>query len=203
MIRLYVFFFFSSRRRHTRFDCDWSSDVCSSDLCSAGRTSSRCTRSSPARISTSARSEGAQALGGGRRRAARRRRLALPRAACVPQLGLPARSRRGPRATAPLRRSRDARGGGARRARAPLGRFRISDLSSFAAATVRLGRGITPRITADRRPQPERMLELYDFEACPYCRKVREALSELDLDYLDHPVAHGSPRRAELVRLGG
>src|SRR2546430_15639149 len=29
---LHRFFFFSSRRRHTRFDCDWSSDVCSSDL---------------------------------------------------------------------------------------------------------------------------------------------------------------------------
>src|SRR2546430_10748214 len=27
-----IVFFFSSRRRHTRFDCDWSSDVCSSDL---------------------------------------------------------------------------------------------------------------------------------------------------------------------------
>src|SRR2546430_3550031 len=27
-----LFFFFSSRRRHTRFDCDWSSDVCSSDV---------------------------------------------------------------------------------------------------------------------------------------------------------------------------
>src|SRR2546430_3131627 len=27
-----LFVFFSSRRRHTRFDCDWSSDVCSSDL---------------------------------------------------------------------------------------------------------------------------------------------------------------------------
>src|SRR5207237_7255590 len=26
------YFFFSSRRRHTRFKCDWSSDVCSSDL---------------------------------------------------------------------------------------------------------------------------------------------------------------------------
>src|SRR2546430_6608094 len=26
-----IFVFFSSRRRHTRFDCDWSSDVCSSD----------------------------------------------------------------------------------------------------------------------------------------------------------------------------
>src|SRR6516165_11425027 len=25
-------FFLSSRRRHTTFDCDWSSDVCSSDL---------------------------------------------------------------------------------------------------------------------------------------------------------------------------
>src|SRR5260370_29989890 len=33
LLVLYVFFFFfSSRRRHTRFKCDWSSDVCSSDL---------------------------------------------------------------------------------------------------------------------------------------------------------------------------
>src|SRR5690625_6768175 len=32
-----VIFFFSSRRRHTRWPRDWSSDVCSSDL--AGRTS--------------------------------------------------------------------------------------------------------------------------------------------------------------------
>src|SRR2546430_2792453 len=32
-------FFFSSRRRHTRFDCDWSSDVCSSDLLPGGRRS--------------------------------------------------------------------------------------------------------------------------------------------------------------------
>src|SRR2546430_7568932 len=30
-----LLFFFSSRRRHTRFDCDWSSDVCSSDLARA------------------------------------------------------------------------------------------------------------------------------------------------------------------------
>src|SRR5256885_6133520 len=28
-----MFFFFSSRRRHTRLQGDWSSDVCSSDLC--------------------------------------------------------------------------------------------------------------------------------------------------------------------------
>src|SRR2546429_7143292 len=30
--RTFVFFFFSSRRRHTRCSRDWSSDVCSSDL---------------------------------------------------------------------------------------------------------------------------------------------------------------------------
>src|SRR2546430_11498559 len=32
VVYVFFFFFFSSRRRHTRFDCDWSSDVCSSDL---------------------------------------------------------------------------------------------------------------------------------------------------------------------------
>src|SRR3982750_3199430 len=34
--RLVKPFFFSSRRRHTRSDRDWSSDVCSSDLLWAG-----------------------------------------------------------------------------------------------------------------------------------------------------------------------
>src|SRR5260370_39032319 len=37
LIVLLLFFFFSSRRRHTRFKCDWSSDVCSSDLMSRPR----------------------------------------------------------------------------------------------------------------------------------------------------------------------
>src|SRR2546429_6685341 len=34
---LFLFFFFSSRRRHTRCSRDWSSDVCSSDLARRGR----------------------------------------------------------------------------------------------------------------------------------------------------------------------
>src|SRR5439155_9316461 len=36
-------FFFSSRRRHTRWPRDWSSDVCSSDLfdCSSASTTNR------------------------------------------------------------------------------------------------------------------------------------------------------------------
>src|SRR6267143_684420 len=33
----WLFFFFSSRRRHTRWNCDWSSDVCSSDLANFAR----------------------------------------------------------------------------------------------------------------------------------------------------------------------
>src|SRR5439155_9457488 len=32
LVRVFLFFFFSSRRRHTRWPRDWSSDVCSSDL---------------------------------------------------------------------------------------------------------------------------------------------------------------------------
>src|SRR2546430_6734213 len=43
--RCLCWFFFSSRRRHTRFDCDWSSDVCSSDLGHRRTTSRRIRRS--------------------------------------------------------------------------------------------------------------------------------------------------------------
>src|SRR5256886_15897987 len=41
------FFFFSSRRRHTRFDCDWSSDVCSSDLARPRPAKKRACRPAP------------------------------------------------------------------------------------------------------------------------------------------------------------
>src|SRR5690606_41051591 len=36
ILHICLFFFFSSRRRHTRFSRDWSSDVCSSDLTFVG-----------------------------------------------------------------------------------------------------------------------------------------------------------------------
>src|SRR2546430_14460352 len=51
VVVFYIFFFFSSRRRHTRFDCDWSSDVCSSDL-GASRPPSRLGRSPAPRRSS-------------------------------------------------------------------------------------------------------------------------------------------------------
>src|SRR5947209_18791794 len=77
-----------------------------------------------------------------------------------------------------------------------------NDVGSFAATIVRLGRGLGSVVAAERRA-PGRLLELWDFEACPYCRKVREVLSELDLDYVAHPVPRGGARRAALVARGG
>src|SRR2546430_6788119 len=56
--RGYSFFFFSSRRRHTRFDCDWSSDVCSSDLGTGSR------QSAAARSDTDPERSGEQREGG-------------------------------------------------------------------------------------------------------------------------------------------
>src|SRR5438270_8310646 len=48
------YFFFSSRRRHTRFDCDWSSDVCSSDLVDTGVVLIALTEIPPGRIALAA-----------------------------------------------------------------------------------------------------------------------------------------------------
>ena len=77
-----------------------------------------------------------------------------------------------------------------------------NDVGSFAAKIVRLGRGIGSVVTAERCA-PGRLLELWDFEACSYCRKVREVLSELDLDYVVRNVPQRSPKRSDLVARGG
>jgi glutathione S-transferase len=51
---------------------------------------------------------------------------------------------------------------------------------------------------------PEKLLKLYDMEASPYCRLVREVLTELDLDALILPCPPGGTRfRPEAERLGG
>ena len=52
--------------------------------------------------------------------------------------------------------------------------------------------------------RPAQRLELYEFEACPYCRKAREALSVLDLEVLVKPCPKGGPHfREEVKRRGG
>jgi len=45
------------------------------------------------------------------------------------------------------------------------------------------------------------MLELYQFESCPYCQKVRNKLEELDLSYVSHPSRQGSKKREYLKKL--
>jgi len=80
--------------------------------------------------------------------------------------------------------------------------FRPLDVAtSFAASIARIGAGMEVGTLGAR---PERPVELYEFEACPYCRKVREALSILDLDAVIHPCPkRGTRFRGEVVRRGG
>lgn len=46
-------------------------------------------------------------------------------------------------------------------------------------------------------------LQLYEFEACPFCRRVREAMTELDLSAEVYPCPKGSRRHREVVRKSG
>ena len=73
--------------------------------------------------------------------------------------------------------------------------------TSIGATLARLGSG---GAVGALGPRPARPLELYEFEACPYCRKVREALSILDLEAMIFPCPKGGPRfREEVRRRGG
>lgn len=75
----------------------------------------------------------------------------------------------------------------------------LTDVSSMVASLARLGAGGSYR----RGSVPEQPLELWSFEASPFCRLVRERLCELELPYLLHNVAKGSPRREAFVARSG
>ena len=52
--------------------------------------------------------------------------------------------------------------------------------------------------------RPQKPLILYEYEACPFCRKVREALTRLDLSVEIRPCPRGGERfRKEAIRRGG
>jgi glutathione S-transferase len=73
--------------------------------------------------------------------------------------------------------------------------------TSWAASVFRGTSGLT---VGPLGPRPEKRLELYDFEGCPFCRKVREALSMLDLEALVYPCPAGGTRfRPRAKELGG
>ncbi len=73
--------------------------------------------------------------------------------------------------------------------------------TSFLASVARFGFGANVTHPARR---PEKLLELYEFEACPFCRKAREALSVFDLDAKVFPCPPGGTRyRPIVVERGG
>ncbi|MCB0338175.1 MAG: glutathione S-transferase N-terminal domain-containing protein [Bdellovibrionales bacterium] len=47
------------------------------------------------------------------------------------------------------------------------------------------------------------MIELFQFESCPYCRKVREKLESLEVDYICRPLGRKGRNREELLKIGG
>lgn len=80
-------------------------------------------------------------------------------------------------------------------------KHRINIASSTLATALRPGVGISAQPAAVK---PTELLELYEFEACAYCRLVREALTELDLDAMIYPCPKRGRRfRPEAARLGG
>jgi glutathione S-transferase len=73
--------------------------------------------------------------------------------------------------------------------------------SAWLVGVARLGAGLE---AAHLGKRPEQPLELYEFEACPFCRRVREMLTMLDLDAIIRPCPKGGTRyRPEVVRRGG
>ncbi len=79
--------------------------------------------------------------------------------------------------------------------------YNLNLAGSLMATSLRGGMGVATRPVAER---PRFLFELYDFEACPYCRLVREALTELDLDATIYPCPKGGKRyRPRVVELGG
>ena len=78
---------------------------------------------------------------------------------------------------------------------------KLEDLHALSLSIARLGRGLVAFQPAPR--EPAALLELFDFEGCPYCRKVRETLSELDLDYVARSSARGAASRDAGIALGG
>lgn len=62
-----------------------------------------------------------------------------------------------------------------------LGRF-IDVLLAFGGSIVRLGAGNVVASGIQSCKRPKKLLQLYEYEGCPFCRRVREALTILDLD---------------------
>lgn len=76
---------------------------------------------------------------------------------------------------------------------------RLANASSKLASSLR-GHGGT---NATPSVEPTSLVELYGYEASPYCRPVRETLTQLEIPYLLHNVARGSSRREAFIARAG
>ena len=76
----------------------------------------------------------------------------------------------------------------------------IRVIQALASAFTEGGRGTTG--TAHPK-QPEQALKLYEFEGSPYCRRVREVLTLLNLDYEVYPCPKGGKKYRPLVKQTG
>ena len=77
----------------------------------------------------------------------------------------------------------------------------IKSLQAFTTTIIRGGRG---NMGSAHPIMPDKMLVLYEHEACPYCRRVREVMTHLNLDYESRPSPHkGHVYRDELKSLTG
>ena len=47
--------------------------------------------------------------------------------------------------------------------------------------------------------QPDQMLEVYQFEGCPFCSKVRQKLTDLQIDFIARQVDSSDRSRVEEV----
>ncbi|XP_077235758.1 thioredoxin family protein [Tasmannia lanceolata] len=64
--------------------------------------------------------------------------------------------------------------------------------------------GLTFKETSKLGPRPEKLIEIYEFESCPFCRKVREIVSILDLDVVFYPCPRNGPNfRPKVSQMGG
>ena len=80
----------------------------------------------------------------------------------------------------------------------------VNVLSSVLSSTLTGWRGCMTAKSAIKSEQPPQPLKLYDMEASPYCRNVREVLTTLHLDAEIYPCPQGGTRfRPEVERLGG
>jgi glutathione S-transferase len=77
----------------------------------------------------------------------------------------------------------------------------VLDLGTSVLAT--LSRGGSGIWVGPLGPRPKQPLHLYEFEACPFCRKVREALTILDLEVMVYPCPKGGNRYRSVVQEKG